>query len=379
MPDPIYLDYNATTPVASEVIDEMLPVLRECWGNPSSGHVYGERARAALERARERVAALLDCEPTEVVFTGGGTESDNAAVVGVAEALEERGRHLVTSAIEHPAVEEVCRYMERRGWRVTRVPVRATGRIDPADVEAALETGTTLITIMHANNETGVLQPIREIAEIAHAHDIVLHTDAAQSVGKLRVAVNELGVDLLTVAGHKLYAPKGVGVLYIRKGTPFAGFLRGAAHESGRRSGTENTPGIAGLGAACELASQELELRTRRMREMRDRLTAALRVPFPDLLVHGEAVERLPNTLFAAIPGVNAVQLLARLDGVAAAAGAACHSDTPGASGVLGAMGVSDELAAATLRLSVGRSTTPADIDSAAEHIARAAREIRDA
>lgn len=377
MPEPIYLDYNATTPVANEVIEEMLPVLREGWGNPSSGHAYGERAKVALELARERVATLLGCAPGEIVFTGGGTESDNAAVVGVAEALEPRGKQIVTSVIEHPAVEEVCRYMERRGWRVTRVPVRATGRIDPADVEAALEDDTTLITIMHANNETGVVQPIREIAELARPRGIVLHTDAAQSVGKLRVRVDELGVDLLTVAGHKLYAPKGVGALYVREGTPFSGFLRGAAHESGRRSGTENTPGIAGLGAACELALRELESRTRRMREMRDRLAAALRVPFPDLVVHGEEVERLPNTLFAAIPGTNAGKLLSQLDGVAAAAGAACHSDAPGSSGVLGAMGVSDDLASATLRLSVGRNTTPADVDAAAERIARTAREIR--
>ena len=377
MTEPIYLDYNATTPVAGEVIDEMLQVLRHGWGNPSSGHAYGERARATLERARVRVAALLRCAPEEVVFTGGGTESDNAAVVGVAEALEERGRHLVTSAIEHPAVDEVCRYMERRGWRVTRVPVQSTGRIEPADVEAAVESGTGLISIMHANNETGVVQPIREISEIARARGIVLHTDAAQSVGKLRVAVDDLGVDLLTVAGHKLYAPKGVGALYIREGTPFAGFLRGAAHESGRRSGTENTPGIVGLGAACELADRELESRARRMRDMRDRLAAALRERFPDLVVHGEAVERLPNTLFAAIPGTDAQRLLYRLEGVAAAAGAACHSDSPDSSGVLGAMGVPGDLATATLRLSVGRNTTRAEIDAAAERIARAALEIR--
>lgn len=377
MPELIYLDYNATTPVADEVIEEMLPVLREGWGNPSSGHAYGERARLAVVRAREQVAALLGCEPAEIVFTGGGTESNNAAVVGVAEALEERGKHLVTSAIEHPAVEQVCRYMERRGWRVTRVPVQATGRIDPGDVAAALEPDTTLITIMHANNETGVVQPIREISEIARPGGIVLHTDAAQSVGKFRFGVDDLGVDLLTVAGHKLYAPKGVGALYVREGTPFAGFLRGAAHESGRRAGTENTPGIAGLGAACELASKELESRTRRMLEMRDRLTATLRNAFPDLVVHGEQVERLPNTLFAAIPGVNAGRLLATLEGVAAAAGSACHSNRPGSSGVLGAMGVSAELASATLRLSVGRTTTPADIDSAAARIVRTARELR--
>jgi cysteine desulfurase len=378
MSEPIYLDHNATTPVAPEVIEEMLPVLREGWGNPSSAHVYGERASAALELARERVARLLGCTPPEVVFTSGGTESDNAAVVGVAEALAPRGRHLVTSVIEHPAVEEACRYMERRGWRVTRVPVASSGRIGSADVEAALQADTTLISIMHANNETGVLQPIREISRIARARRIVLHTDAAQSVGKLAVSVDDLGVDLLTVAGHKLYAPKGVGALYIRSGTPFAGFVRGAAHESGRRSGTENTPGIVGLGAACELATRELATRTRRLAELRDRLVAALRPWFPDLVVHGETVQRLPNTLFVALPGTDAQRLLSRLEGVAAAAGAACHSDTAGSSGVLGAMGVADELASSTLRLSVGRGSTPAEIDAAAERIARAAHRVHD-
>jgi cysteine desulfurase len=375
MADLIYLDSNATTPVAAEVLERVLTALREGWGNPSSDHAPGRRARAALEEARTQVAELIDCGAEEVVFTSGGTESDNAAVVGVAEALEGRGRHLVTSAIEHPAVEQALRYMERRGWRVTRVPVQPSGRLDPADVEAALTRETTLISIMHANNETGVLQPIRAISALAREREIPLHTDAAQSVGKLRVSVDELGVDLLTVAGHKLYAPKGVGALYIRTGTPFAGLLKGANHESGRRPGTENTPGIVGLGAACRLAAGELDARVRRMREMRDRLAGALRGAFSELVVHGASVERLPNTLFAAIPGLDAATLLARLEGVAASAGAACHSGGSAPSAVLHAMGVSDEIARATLRLSVGRNTTSGEIDTAVERIVRAARE----
>jgi cysteine desulfurase len=373
MSDPIYLDYNATTPVAPEVIDAMRPALRDLWGNPSSGHVYGRRATAAVERARAQVASLLGCDPDEVIFTSGGTESDNAAIVGVAEALAGRGRHVVTSAIEHPAVEEPCAYLERRGWRVSRVGVDREGRIDPSEVAAALTDDTALVSIMHANNETGVVQPVAEIAAAARERGVVLHTDAAQSVGKLRARVTDLGVDLLTVAGHKLYAPKGVGALYLRRGTSFDRFLHGAGHESGRRAGTENTAQIVGLGAACALAKQELNDRIEHARTMRDRLEAALREKLPDLVVHGAGAERLPNTLSAAIPGVDANLLLARVEEVAMAAGAACHAGESKPSRVLQAMGVSDELALCTLRLTVGRPTTPDEIDAAAGAITRAA------
>jgi cysteine desulfurase len=374
----VYLDYNATTPVAGEVVEVMLPVLRYMWGNPSSGHVYGRRAAGVVAKARGQVASLLGCEADEVVFTSGGTESNNAAIVGVAEACVERGRHVITSSIEHPAVERPCAYLERRGWRVTRVPVDGDGRVDPASVEKALTSETVLVTIMHANNETGVVQPIREIAGATHERGGVIHTDAAQSVGKLPVRVDDLGVDLLTVVGHKLYAPKGVGALYLRRGTPFECFLHGAGHESGRRAGTENTPQIAGLGAACELAERESADRAAHMQAMRDRLESGLRELRADLVVHGAGADRLPNTLCAAIPGVDANELLARLEGVAAAAGAACHADERKPSSVLGAMAVPDELALCTLRLTVGRPTTAEEIDTALAEISRVARTMCD-
>lgn len=377
MSDPIYLDYNATTPVAPEVIEAMLPVLREGWGNPSSGHAYGRRAAQVIERARAQAASLLGCEPDEIVFTGGGTESDNAAVIGVAEALADRGRHVVTSAIEHPAVERACAYLERRGWEVARIGVDGDGRIAALDVGAALRPDTVLVSIMHANNETGVVQPVGELARIARQAGVVVHSDAAQSVGKLPVRVDQLGVDLLTVAGHKLYAPKGVGLLYIRRGTPFTGFLHGADHEAGRRAGTENTPQIAGLGAACALAEREADARAAHLNAMRNRLEQALRRGLPDLVVHGAGAERLPNTLSAAIPGVDANRLLSGLDGVATAAGAACHAGESTPSAVLRAMGVDDALALATLRLTVGRATTADEIDAAATLIITAAKKQR--
>jgi len=370
--DPIYLDYNATTPVAPEVIDAMLPALRDLWGNPSSDHAYGRRAAEAIDVARARVASLLSCHADEIVFTSGGTESNNAAIIGVAEALAGRGRHIVTSAIEHPAVEEPCAHLERRGWRVSRAGVDRNGRVDPAAIAALLTNETALVTIMHANNETGVVQPLGEIAAAARARGVVFHTDAAQSVGKLPVRVDDLGVDLLTVAGHKLYAPKGVGALYIRRGTPFGRFVHGAGHEAGRRAGTENTAQIVGLGTACALAERESGDRIAHMRAMRDRLAAALGVKLPNMVVHGVKAERLPNTLSAAFPGVDANHLLSRLEGVALAAGAACHAGKSEPSNVLKAMGVDDELAVCTLRMTVGRPTTSDEVDVAAELITRA-------
>jgi cysteine desulfurase len=376
--DPIYLDYNATSPVAPEVAEAMIPALRDLWGNPSSPHVYGRRARAAVETARQQVAALLGCEPDEVIFTGGGTEADNAAIIGVAEAVVDRGRHLVISAVEHSAVEESSRYLERRGWKVTRVGVDRNGRVATGEVEAALRADTALISIIHAQNETGVLQPIAEIGRLARSRGIVLHSDTAQSTGKMAFTAAALHADLLTVAGHKLYAPKGVGALFLRRGTPFAGFMRGAGHESGRRAGTENVPAIVGLGAACALASRELPQRARHLLQVRTRLEDELRRRLPDLVIHGAEVERLPNTISVAFPGTIARDVADRAEGLAVAAGAACHSDKPHVSSVLTAMGIADALALATLRLSVGSPTTLDDADRAAAILARtvgAARE----
>ena len=376
--DPIYLDYNATSPVAPEVAEAMIPALRDLWGNPSSPHVYGRRARAAVETARQQVAALLGCEPDEVIFTGGGTEADNAAIIGVAEAVVDRGRHLVISAVEHSAVEESSRYLERRGWKVTRVGVDRNGRVATGEVEAALRADTALISIIHAQNETGVLQPIAGIGRLARSRGIVLHSDTAQSTGKMAFTAAALHADLLTVAGHKLYAPKGVGALFLRRGTPFAGFMRGAGHESGRRAGTENVPAIVGLGAACALASRELPQRARHLLQVRTRLEDELRRRLPDLVIHGAEVERLPNTISVAFPGTIARDVADRAEGLAVAAGAACHSDKPHVSSVLTAMGIADALALATLRLSVGSPTTLDDADRAAAILARtvgAARE----
>jgi len=375
--DAIYLDYNATTPAAPEVLETMDRVLREAWGNPSSNHVFGRRAHREVEQARGAVAELLACKDDEVVFTGGGTESDNAAIVGVAEARAGHGRHIVTSVVEHPAVEQACAYLEGRGWSVTRVPVDSSGRVDPEVCAAAFRADTVLLSVMHANNETGVLQPVRALAQRAHERGIVVHTDAAQSVGKIRVDIDELGVDLLTVAGHKLYGPQGVGALYLRRGTPFAGFLRGAAHEHGRRAGTENVAAIAGLGAACALAARELPARGEQMRDLRDRLQQGLRSLVPDLVVHGAAVDRLPNTLYVALPRARARDLLDRVPDVAMGTGAACHSDGAGPSSTLRAMGVSEELALCTLRLSVGRATSRGEIDDVVDRIGRAVHEVR--
>jgi len=376
MKEPIYLDYNATTPIADEVIEAMIPALRESWGNPSSTHHYGRAARRTVTRAREQVATLVACSPDELIFTSGGTESDNAAIVGVAEACAERGRHIVISAVEHAAIERACAYLESRGWEVTRVPVDGRCRVDAEAVIAAVRPDTVLISVMHAQNETGVLQPIREIADNKPA-SVVFHSDTAQSVGKIEVTARGLGVDMLTVAAHKLYGPKGIGALYLNREVPFDSFLRGAGHESGRRAGTENVPAAVGFGAACELARRESARRAEHLRTMRDRLEEALRSQIPDLVVHGAGAERLPNTLSVALPGANASQLVSRVDGVALGAGAACHSGEAHVSSVLKAMNVPEALALCTLRLCVGRSTSAEEVDQAAERIGRAALELR--
>jgi cysteine desulfurase NifS/selenium donor protein len=377
MSQPIYLDYNATTPIAPEVAAAMRPYLEGRFGNPSSSHPYGIEARRAVERARRQVADLLGCDPDEIVFTSGGSEANNAALLGTARALQNRGRHIVTSAIEHPAVTEVCRFLEGEGWRVTWLPVDATGRVDPADVKRALGPDTVLVTIMHANNEVGTIQPIAKIARLAHARGIRVHSDAAQSVGKIPVRVDALGVDLLSVAGHKLYAPKGVGALYIRRGTVLAKLIHGATHEQDRRAGTENVLEIVGLGAAAEIAARNLEQHTAHLRTMRDRLHRALQARVPDMHLNGHPVERLPNTLSVSFPGLEADTILDELDEVAASAGAACHADQITVSHVLKAMGVPERTAMGTIRLSVGRETTAEEIDRAAQLIVEAIARLR--
>ena len=366
--DPIYLDYNATTPIAPEVADAMLPFLRTHFGNPSSGHAFGLTARRAVEQARSQVAAMLGCDADEVLFTSGGSESNNLAIKGALGALGlERSGHVITSAVEHPAVTAVCAHLQRRGCRVTTLPVDGRGLLDPRTLEREITDDTALVSVMHANNEVGTIQPIRALADIAHSHGALMHSDCAQSVGKVPVGVNELGVDLLSVAGHKLYAPKGVGALYVRRGVELEPLIHGADHERGLRAGTENLLLDVGLGAACELVSSHLEREQPRLAALRDRLERALRGHCPDLQLNGHLERRLPNTSSASFPGQVASDLLSAMPGLAASAGAACHSEGVSVSSVLQAMGLDEARALGTLRFSVGRFTTEEEVDRAME------------
>ncbi len=371
---PIYLDHNATTPLLPEVVEAMLPYLREHFGNPSSSHVYGRRAKEAVEKARERVAELLGCEVEEVFFTSGGTEANNLAIRGVAEASEGR-RQIVTSCIEHPATAAPCSYLSAHGCEVERVEVDGTGRVLFEQLRDALGDDTALVTVMHANNETGTLQPIAEIAGVAHDRGAVVHTDAAQSVGKVRTKVAELGIDLLSVAGHKLYAPKGVGALFVRRGTRLRPFALGAGHERGLRPGTENVASIVGLGVACELAGKRLATADVGVRVLRDRLWERLRVGVPLVALNGHETERLPNTLNVRFPGVTGDAVLASTPEVAASTGSACHAGEKVASSVLLAMKIDPQEALGAVRLSLGVTTTVEEVGAAADALARGWRQ----
>lgn len=374
----IYLDYNGTTPHDPEVIAAMRPFLEEEFGNPSSGHLYAVMPRQALNTARRQVAGLLNCAPEEVVFTSGGTEANNWAIIGTALALRDRGRHIITSSFEHPAVLNVCHFLEKEGYEVTYLPVDAQGIVGVADVEAALRPDTTLVTIMHANNEVGSIQPIAEIASLANSRGIRVHTDAAQSLGKIPVDVKELEIDLLSMAGHKLYAPKGVGALYIRSGVRLETFMHGAGQEMRRRAGTENVLEIVGLGKACEIAARNLEHNRRHMQAMRDRLHAAITAGVKEVRLNGHAEKRLPNTLSLSFRNMEANRILEAIGmEIAASAGAACHADSVEISHVLKAMGVPIEWAKGTLRLTTGRMTTAPEIDRAATLIVEAVNKIR--
>ena len=368
MRDPIYLDYNATTPVAPEVLDAMLPWLRDQFGNPSSTHPYGRRAAQAVAAARQQVAHLIGAQPQEIVFTGCATEANNLALLGVARALGTARRHLVISAIEHPAVMAPAMFLREQGWDVTVVPVDGFGRISLEVLEKSLRTETALVSVMHANNEVGTVQPIREIARLTRERGIVLHTDAAQSAGKLSLDVDDLGVDMLTLAGHKFHAPKGVGALYVRSGTPIRSVLHGAEQEHGLRPGTENVASIVALGAAAAMAESTLPVASEHMREMRDHLHRRLATAIPELRLNGHPEHRLPNTLHVSFPGVSGRALLGEAaDAVAASVGSACHSEHDAVSGVLAAMGADAARAAGAVRLSVGRGTTLDEVERAAE------------
>ena len=365
----IYLDYNATTPIDPQVAEAMLPYVHGLFGNPSSGHPFGLAARQGVDLARQQVAGLLGCDEGDLIFTSGGTEANNHAIKGVAGAYRHRGNHIITSAVEHPAVTEVCRYLERQGFAITCLPVDQYGVVDPQQVKEAITSETLLVTIMHANNEVGAIQPIAEIAEIAHHYGALMHSDCAQSVGKIPVRVDDLGVDLLSIAGHKLYAPKGIGALYIRPGVQLEKLMHGANHEQDRRAGTENVIQMVGLGKACQLIEQNLTRYAQHMKEMRCRLEQGLLASGNDLRVNGPPNRRLPNTSSISFKGLEADRILANLSTVAASAGAACHSDRVEVSHVLTAMNVPTKYAMGTLRFSVGRFTTEEEIDRALAEI----------
>ncbi len=368
---PIYLDYNGTTPIDPQVAAAIAPYLTEHFGNPSSSHAYGHAAGEALSAARGQVADLLGGLPNEIVFTAGGSEGDNLAIQGVAMALKDRGNHIVTQQTEHPAVLATCRYFETRlGFEVTRLAVDGTGLVDPQTLADAMTARTVLVSIMHANNETGVLQPIRALSAIARSRGVVFHTDAAQSVGKVAVHVDDLGVDLLTVAAHKLYAPKGIGALYVRSGTPLNPVIHGAGQENGRRAGTENVPYIVGFGVACRLAKEKLDVDIPRIRALRDRLHR--RLADRGWVLNGHPVERLPNTLNISSTGLDGEQILARTPEIAASTGAACHAGRTDPSSVLLSMGIPHAQALGAIRLSLGRWTREEDVDRAAEALTRA-------
>jgi cysteine desulfurase len=359
----IYLDYNASTPIDPAVAAAMRPLLDQAFGNPSSGHWASTPAKAALETARGQVASLLGCAPDEVVFTSGGSESNNLALKGVFFANRHKGDHIVTSQVEHPAILQPCRFLERLGAKVSYLPVDSAGRIDPGDVQRAITAGTVLISVMHANNEVGTIQPIAEIGRIAREHGILFHTDAAQSVGKISTGVNQLQVDLLTIAGHKLYAPKGVGALYVRRGVELEPLIHGAGHERGRRAGTESALLAVGLGAACGIASNLAPMV--RIQGLRDRLWQGLRERFgAGIVLNGHPDLRLPNTLNVSFKGRIGSELLQRLDGVAASTGSACHAGQIELSPVLRAMGIAPEIGGGAIRFSLGRATTEAEIDA---------------
>lgn len=374
MTDPIYLDYNATTPVAPEVLDAMLPWLREQFGNPSSTHAYGRRAAQAVATARCQVADLIGAKPHEIVFTGCATESNNLALLGTARSVIAKGspkRHIVISAVEHPAVMAPAMQLRAQGWHVTVLPVDALGRVSAEQVAKALRDDTALVSIMHANNEVGTLQPIPEIAAVTRQRGIHLHTDAAQSAGKVPLNVDALGVDLLTLAGHKFYAPKGIGALYVRAGTPVLSVLHGADQEHGLRPGTENVAAIVALGAAAALANVSLENMAAHMLTLRNQLHQALIAAIPGLQLNGHPEQRLPNTLHVSFPGVSGRLLLAEVAEVlAASVGSACHSEHDAVSGVLAAMGVDATRAIGAVRLSVGRMTTSDEVHDAAKSLA---------
>ena len=377
--EPVYLDHSATTPVDAEVLAAMMRFFANHFGNPSSIHRFGREAREAVEDARGRVARLLGAEPGEIVFTGGGTEADNLAIVGTAWARTDGKDEIVTSTVEHPAVLNSCRFLESRGFRVTYVPVDGQGLVDPDEVAKAITDRTFLVSVMHGNNETGTLAPIAAIGAMARERGILMHTDAVQTVGKIPFDVEDLAVDLLSVAGHKIHAPKGVGALYVREGTPLQAVQFGGHQEGERRAGTENVPGIVGLGKACEIAFRDMAVHLDRMGALRDRLEQAVLSSVEDVRVNTHPVQRLPHILNVSFRGIKGDELVRELDGrgIAVSAGAACGAGTVKISHVIEALGVPREWATGTVRFSLGKGNTAEEIDRAAVVVVESVDKLR--
>ena len=378
----IYLDYNATTPLRPEVRDTMMPYLTEAFGNGSSIHAYGREARNAIDTAREQVAALIGAKsPSEIVFTGSGTEADNHAIKGLTELEKSRGKgnHIITSSVEHHAVLHTCHYLEQRGFEVTYLPVDRYGRICLQQLRNAIRETTVLISIMHVNNENGTIQPLEEICEIAQAHGIPLHTDAVQSVGKLDIDVQALGVNLLTLSGHKIYGPKGIGVLYIRRGTRLANLVHGGSHERNRRAGSENVPAIVGLGTAAELAKQEQNAHAAHLHNVTQRLRDGLDKHLRGLHYNGHPEHCAPGTLNVSFENVEGESLILRLDmeGICVSTGSACTSGSMEPSHVLAALGLPPRLAQGTVRFSLGSRTTAAEIDAVLAKLPKVIQQMR--
>ena len=374
---PIYLDHNATTPIDPEAVEAMMPYLKGEFGNPSSGYLLGKRAKEGVEPARREVAELLGCQPGEIIFTSGGSESNNMVLKGLINLSDPKKYHVITSAIEHPAILNPALFLMKLGAKVTILPVDRFGQIDPDDVRRAISSRTTLITLMLANNETGVLQPIREISQIARDHNVLFHTDAAQAVGKIKVDIDDLGVDFLSVAGHKLYGPKGVGVLYMRNGCSLIPLIHGAAQENGMRAGTENVILVAGLGAACRVAKERVEEDSERNCLLRNRLQGLLFEGINGLVLNGHGEKRLPNTLNVSVPGLEGGKILDGLPTIMASTGAACHDRTIKLSHILVAMSVPPGVGMGALRLTLGRSNTMEQIEEAARLIIEQVQRMR--
>jgi cysteine desulfurase len=375
----VYLDYAATTPTDPEVLKAMEPYFFDKFGNASSIHTFGQEAKKAIEDAREKTAVFLGAKPEEIIFTSGGTESDNTAIEGVAYALEKKGNHIISTAIEHHAVSEPCKFLEKKGLRVTFVGVDKYGLVSPDDIKRAITDKTILISVMHANNEIGTIQPIAEIGSIAREAGVYFHTDAVQTVGHIPVNVNELNVDLLSLSAHKFYGPKGVGALYVRKGTRLEPFLHGGDQERGRRASTHNTPGIVGLGEAIELCGLKMAQEASFQAKLRDRIINELAASIPEIYLNGHPIKRLPNNVNFSIKYIEGESILLNLDmlGIAASTGSACTSTSLEPSHVLLAIGLAHELAHGSLRLSLGRWTKEDDIDYLLEHLPAVAQKLR--